>query len=83
MALLFEIADYSLHQLISINEEKACTSMAQRWGVPSPNSTAKQPIMNTTIRKNPNSKKGIHVHCTIHECQELLLTIVSQSVWKF
>ena len=30
MALLFEIADYSLHQLISVPEEKACTSMAQR-----------------------------------------------------
>ena len=28
MALLFEIADYSLHQLISIPEEKACTGMA-------------------------------------------------------
>ena len=27
MASLFEIPDYSLHQLISIHEEKACTSM--------------------------------------------------------
>ena len=26
-ALLFEIADYSLHQLFSVPEEKACTSM--------------------------------------------------------
>ena len=30
MALLFEIADYSLHQLTSVPEEKACTSMARR-----------------------------------------------------
>ena len=59
MALLFEIADYSLHQLISIPEEKACTSMAQRWRLPSANSPAKQPVMDTAIRKNPNSKKGI------------------------
>ena len=41
MALLFEIADYSLHQLTSISEEKACTSMARRWGAPSENSSAK------------------------------------------
>ena len=59
MTLLFGIANYSLHQLISIPEEKACTSMARRWCVPSANSSAKQPIMDTAIRKNPNSKKGI------------------------
>ena len=64
MALLFEIDDYSLHQLISIPEEKTCTSMTRWWGVPSANSTAKQPIMDTTIRKNPNSKKGIT--CTLY-----------------
>ena len=64
MALLFEIAEYSLHQLISIPEEKACTCMARRWGVPSANSSAKQPIMGTAIRKNPNSKKGIT--CTLY-----------------
>ena len=64
MALLFEIADYSLHQLISIPEEKICSSMAQRWGVTSTNPTAKQPIMDITIRKNPDSKKGIT--CTLY-----------------
>ena len=64
LTLLFEIADYSLHQLISIPEEKACTSMARRWCVPSENSSAKQPIMDTAIRKNPNSKKG--TTCTLY-----------------
>ena len=64
MALLFEIADYSLHQFISIPDENACTSMARRWGVPSANSSAKQPIMDTAIRKNPNSNKGIT--CTLY-----------------
>ena len=39
--------------------------MAQKkWGVPSANSSAKQPIMDTTIRKKPNSKKGIT--CTLY-----------------
>ena len=33
--------------------------MARRWGLPSANSSAKQPVMDTAIRKNPNSKKGI------------------------
>ena len=64
MTLLFEIADYSFHQLISIPEGKTCTSMAQRWGVPAANSSAKKPIMDTVIRKNPNSKKGIT--CTLY-----------------
>ena len=64
VALLFEIADYNLHQVISIPEKKACTSMARRWSIPSANSSAKQPIMETTIRKNPNSKKGIT--CTLY-----------------
>ena len=63
-ALLFEIADYSLYQLISITEEKACTSMARKWGVPSATSSAKQPIKDTTILKYRNSKKGIT--CTLY-----------------
>jgi len=34
MALLFEIAEYSLKQLQSVPEEFACTSQSRRWGVP-------------------------------------------------
>ena len=49
MPLLFETANYSLHQLISVPEEKACTSMAPRWDVPSAILSAKQPIMDTTV----------------------------------
>ena len=41
MALFQEIADYSLHQLISVPEEIACTSRARRWDVLSANSTSK------------------------------------------
>ena len=83
MALLFEIADYSLDQLISIPEEKACTSMDRRWAVPSANSSAKQPVMGAAVPKNLNSKKTLAVHCIIRKCQELILAIVSQIVWKF
>ena len=35
MALLFQIVGYSLHQLISVLEEKECTSMTPSLGVPS------------------------------------------------
>lgn len=41
LALLIVCANYSLHQLISVPEEKACTSMVRGWGVPSANSAAK------------------------------------------
>ena len=34
MALLFEIADYSLHQLKTVPDEVACTSKKRQWGVP-------------------------------------------------
>ena len=82
-ALLFETADYSLHQLIPVPEEKACTSMGRRLGVPSANSSAKQAIMDTAIRKNHNSKKGIR--CTLYNPRvyTVILPIVSQIVWKF
>ena len=67
MALLFEMADYSLDQLISIPEEKACTSMDRRWAVPSGNSSAKQPVMGAAVPKNLNSKKDIT--CTLYNPQ--------------
>ena len=37
MALLFQISGYSLHPLISVPEEKECTSMTSRLVVPSSN----------------------------------------------
>ena len=33
--------NHSLHQLISIPEEKACTSMARKWGISSANPSTK------------------------------------------
>ena len=34
MALLLELADYSLRGLKKVPEEKACTSVARQWGIP-------------------------------------------------
>ena len=35
VALLLELADYSLRGLKKVPEEKACTSVARQWGIPS------------------------------------------------
>ena len=34
MALLYEIAEYSLNQLTEVPREKACTTVLRKWGVP-------------------------------------------------
>ena len=58
MALLLELADYSLAQLTTVPEEIACTSRLRQWGVPGEKSTPKSPIMETVVKKLP-TKKGI------------------------
>ena len=50
MALLFELADYSLHQLKTVPEELACTSKERRWGVPGQRSLSKEPVMTTAVK---------------------------------
>ena len=35
MALLFEIADYSLKCFTDVPQEVSCTSQARKWGIPS------------------------------------------------
>ena len=57
MALLLEIADYSLHQYQVIPEEIACTSRLRQWGLPG-KSKAQAPVLETTIQKSVD-KKGI------------------------
>ena len=49
MALLFELADYSLNQLCEVPEQIACTSKLRQWGIPGKSSNAKEPVMNLTI----------------------------------
>ena len=43
MALLFELADYSLHELDEVPEEAACTSRARAWGIPGERTSLKNP----------------------------------------
>lgn len=57
MALLFELADYSLNQLKHIPDEISCTSRLRQWGIPG-ETCIKAPVMKTTIQKEP-SKRGI------------------------
>ena len=63
MALLLELADYSLNLLQVVPEEIACTSRARQWGCPTESST-KAPVMSTSIQKRP-SKRG--VQCTLYD----------------
>ena len=58
MALLFELANYSLRQLKTIPEESACTSKQREWGVPSYKKKYALPVMSTNIHGNTN-KKGV------------------------
>ena len=51
MALLIELADYSLNQLNEVPEEIACTSKLRQWGIPSKHCNVKEPVMNKTIYK--------------------------------
>ena len=57
MALLLELADYSLNEFQTVPEEIACTSRLRQWGVPG-ESLYKAPVMQTTVQKQ-TTKKGI------------------------
>ena len=59
MALLLEIADYSLNELKVVPQEVSCTSKSCQWGIPSINQKSKEPVMNTNIQ-NVGSKKVIN-----------------------
>ena len=58
VGLLFEIADYSLHQLSKVLGEISCTSCPRQWGVPGEKYTPKSPIMQTVVKKLP-TKRGV------------------------
>jgi len=49
MALLLELADYSLNQYIEVPSETSCTSKSRQWGIPSKNKVFKDPISFTVI----------------------------------
>ena len=58
MGLLFEIADYSLHQLSKVPKEISSTIHLRQWGVSGEKYTPKSPIMQTVVKKLP-TKRGI------------------------
>ena len=55
MALLLEIADYSLNQLECVPEEISCTSQLRQWGVPGESSN-KAPVMDTVVQRQTTSR---------------------------
>ena len=58
MALLYEIAEYSLIQLTEVPEEKVFASVLRKWGVPGNNEVVKESVLKTTLIGS-NQKKGI------------------------
>ena len=58
MALLYETAEYSLNQLTEVPQEKTCTSVLRKWGVPGNKEVVKESVMRTTLISS-NQKKGI------------------------
>ena len=58
MTLLYEIAEYSLNQLTEVPQEKACTSVLRKWGVPGNKEVVKENVMRTTLTSS-GQKKGI------------------------
>ena len=58
MALLYEIAEYSLNQLTGVPQEKACASVLRKWGVPGNKEAVKESVMRTTLISS-NQKKRI------------------------
>ena len=64
VALLLELAEYSLSMLKEVPDELACTSRLRAWGVPGNTSMAKEPIMATKIFSRYN-KRG--TTCTLYD----------------
>ena len=64
VALLLELAEYSLAQLKEVPDELACTSRLRAWGVPGNTSMSKEPVMATKIYSRFN-KRG--TTCTLYD----------------
>ena len=61
MALLYEIAEYSLNQLTEVPQEKACKSVLRKMGVPGNKEVVKETVMRTSLTSS-DQKKGIPPH---------------------
>ena len=64
MAILYEIANYSLHSLKSVTLELACTSKIRQWVVPGEKYCRKASVMETIIQKR---KKSRGITCTLYD----------------
>ena len=58
IALLYEIAEYSINQLTEVSQEKARTIVLRKWGVPGNKEVVKESVMRTTLISS-DKKKGI------------------------
>ena len=58
MALLFELANYSLKGIKIVPDELACTSKSRQWGLPTDKAKYPKPVMSTNVKRNVN-KRGI------------------------
>ena len=73
MALLFEIADYSLKGLTEVPQEVSCTSQARKWGISGELDSFKEPVISKFVCKDIN-KKGANP--TLYE-QKINLTTLA------
>ena len=64
MAMLYKIADYSLHSLKYVPLELACTSKIRQWRVPGEKYCRKALLMETIIQKR---KKSRGITCTLYD----------------
>ena len=64
VALLLELAEYSLSQLKEVPDELACTIKLRAWVVPGQTAVAKEPVM--VINVNSQYKKK-RTTCTLYD----------------
>ena len=65
MALLLELADYTLNQLDCVPEQIASTSKNRQWGIPSEAKIFRDPIIKSPIRSD--SEKKVQLGSTLYE----------------
>ena len=64
MALLLELADYSIKGFKAVPTEVTCTSTARQWGIPGDKELPKAPVMNTIIKTTTNE---IGINSTLYD----------------
>ena len=61
MALLYENAEYSLNQLTEVPQEKACTIVLKKWGVPVESNLSIESIITDKTFMSPLTKIKNHI----------------------